>query len=95
MFADMFEWDDEKNLDNIVKHHVSFEEAKEAFGDENRLFDMDTKHSHIEQRFYCIGKCKRGILTVRFTIRGNKIRILGAGFWRKGKKKYEQESNLH
>ena len=95
MFADMFEWDDEKNLDNIVKHHVSFEEAKEAFYDENRLIDFDVKNSKTEQRFFCFGKCKNGILTVRFTIRGTKIRIIGAGFWRKGRKKYEQESNLY
>ena len=95
MFADMFEWDDEKNLDNIVKHHVSFEEAKMVFGDENRLIIDDEKHSKSEIRYFCFGKAAKGILSVRFTIRGNKIRIIGAGYWREGRKKYEQRNYLY
>ncbi len=35
------------------------------------------------------------IMTVRFTYRGRKIRIFGAAFWRKGKKRYEEENNIH
>ncbi len=33
-------------------------------------------------------------MTVRFTIRDNKIRIFGAGYWREGKKKYEEKNKL-
>ena len=33
----MFDWDDNKNLQNIDKHGVSFEEASRAFSDPNRL----------------------------------------------------------
>jgi len=95
MLDDIFEWDDKKNLDNIVKHHISFEEAKEAFYDENRLIALDDGHSDRESRFYCYGRCRNGILTVRFTPRGSKIRIIGAGFWRKGRKEYEAKSNLY
>ena len=40
----------------------------------------------------CIGKVAGGILTVRFTHRKRKIRIIGAGNWRKGKKIYEEEN---
>lgn len=29
-------------------------------------------------------------MTVRFTYRNNKIRIIGAGYWRQGKKVYEE-----
>jgi hypothetical protein len=35
-----------------------------------------------------------GVLTVRFTYRGGVIRIFGAGYWRKGKRIYEQENSL-
>jgi hypothetical protein len=28
--------------------------------------------------------------TVRFTWRGDRIRIIGAGYWRKGRQAYEQ-----
>jgi hypothetical protein len=33
-----------------------------------------------------------GIITVRFTYRYGKIRIFGAGYWRKGKKEYEKKN---
>jgi len=32
-----FEWDENKNLENIEKHKISFEIAQEAFFDEKRL----------------------------------------------------------
>jgi hypothetical protein len=32
-------------------------------------------------------------MTVRFTYRKDLIRILGAGYWRKGKKIYEQQNS--
>jgi len=36
-----------------------------------------------------------GIMTVRFTIRGDKVRIIGAGYWRRGKAFYEEANQLH
>jgi len=87
-----FEWDNDKNTENIKKHNVTFELAKDAFFDERRLIAIDIDHStEKEKRFYCIGKVENGILTVRFTYRNNKIRIFGAGYWRKGKKAYENQ----
>jgi hypothetical protein len=32
---------------------------------------------------------------VRFTYRSDVIRIIGAGYWRKGKRIYEQENQIH
>ena len=52
-------------------------------------------HSHQEERYYCIGKVGEGIITVRFSFRENFIRIFGAGYWRKGKRIYEKENNIH
>jgi len=34
-------------------------------------------------------------MTVRFTYRHDMIRIIGAGYWRKGKAIYEQENKIH
>jgi hypothetical protein len=48
-----------------------------------------------EERFFCLGKVDGSILTVRFSYRDGQIRIYGAGFWRKGKKRYEQENKIH
>lgn len=90
-----FEWNDDKNQLNIQKHGVSFEEAQEAFFDEHRIIIKDDKHSEAESRYFCLGKCKRGIATVRFTVRNDKIRIFGAGFWREGKQRYERENDIY
>jgi len=34
-------------------------------------------------------------MTVRFTSRESAIRIIGAGYWRKGKRIYERENQIH
>ena len=90
-----FEWDNNKDQENIIKHGVSFKEAQEAFLDENRIILEDVIHSTDEKRYYCIGKVTAGIMTVRFTYRKDIIRIFGAGFWRKGEKRYEEKNKIH
>ncbi len=86
-----FEWDEKKNEINIKKHGVSFFNAQYAFSDVNRVIAEDTKHSDNEKRYYCFGKVSGGIMTVRFTYRKDKIRIIGAGYWRQGRKVYEKK----
>ena len=90
-----FEWDHNKDLINQEKHGVSFALAQLAFLDHNRVILEDLEHNEQEQRFYCIGRVSDGVMTVRFTYRMNKIRIIGAGYWRKGKKLYERENKIH
>jgi len=85
-----FEWDPEKDLENFEKHGIDFFTAALAFRDPHRIIAEDEKHSKAEPRQFCIGKIGKEIVTVRFTVRGEKIRIIGAGFWRKGKSLYEQ-----
>jgi hypothetical protein len=91
-----FEWNETKNKENKQKHGVSFYEAQHAFLDKKRIIAKDTTHSQNEQRYYCFGlnEEKNGILTVRFTYRSGRIRIFGAGYWRKGKKIYEQTNSI-
>ncbi len=84
-----FEWDEEKNRENQVKHEVSFEKAQYAFAEPNCLVFEDVVHSKPEEtRFFCIGRVENRILTVRFTYRKSRIRIFGAGFWRKYRRLY-------
>ncbi|MFY9590189.1 BrnT family toxin [Rickettsia endosymbiont of Halotydeus destructor] len=90
-----FEWDEEKNKINIQKHNVNFYEAQKAFLDINRIILEDIDHSIIEKRYFCLGKVEDGILTVRFMFQDNHIRIFGAGYWRKGKRIYEQENKIY
>jgi hypothetical protein len=90
-----FEWDEEKNKQNQQKHGVQFSLAQYAFSDPYRVIAEDVGHSHTERRYYCIGKVGDGIMTVRFTYRKNSIRIIGAGYWRKGKGIYEEKHQIH
>ena len=86
-----FEWDKE----NQAKHNVSFSLAQHTFLDPNRIIAEDVSHSKEEERFYCIGHVGEGIMTVRFTYRENVIRIYGAGYWRKGRRIYEEQNKIH
>lgn len=90
-----FEWDSSKSRINTEKHGVSFAMAQLAFLDHHRIILEDLEHSLDEKRYYCLGKVGEGILTVRFTYRKYKIRIIGAGYWRKGRKIYERENKIH
>lgn len=87
-----FEWDPVKNQTNLEKHGVSFDLAQFAFADPNRVILEDLEHSEDEKRYFCLGEVAEGILTVRFTVRGKTIRIFGAGYWRKGRKIYEEQN---
>jgi uncharacterized protein len=90
-----FEWNRIKNRDNQKKHGVAFELAQYAFFDPQCVIAEDISHSVSEKRYYCFGQVNKSILTVRFTYRKNIIRIIGAGYWRKGKKIYEKENKIH
>lgn len=90
-----FAWDLKKDLENLRKHGVSFAKAQLAFGDPRRVIAEDLSHSSREKHYYCFGWVEGGVLTVRFTYREGVIRIFGAGYWRKGKKLYEQENQIH
>lgn len=89
-----FEWDSGKDTHNQQKHGVSFSLAQLAFLDRDRVILEDLEHSTDEKGYYCLGKAAGGILTVRFTYREKRIRIIGAGYWRKGKELYERENKV-
>lgn len=90
-----FEWDEEKDRENQAKHNVPFALAQYAFLDPDRIIVEDVSHSKGENRFYCIGRIGEGIMTVRFTYRRHVIRIYGAGYWRKGRRMYENKNKIH
>ena len=87
-----FDWDPEKDAENQRKHGVSFGRAQYAFADPKRVIAKDISHSQAEDRYYCFGEVDGGVVTVRFTYRSSVIRIIGAGYWRKGKATYEREN---
>jgi uncharacterized DUF497 family protein len=86
-----FEWNASRDEANQRKHGVGFFEAIEAFADPFALHAVDDAHSAAEPRWFCVGRTRRGIVTVRYTRRRGVVRIIGAGYWRKGRKLYENE----
>ena len=73
-----FEWDEEKEKNNIVKHGIDFKTASHVFLDPNRLEIYDEKHSTAEEdRYITIGFVKE-ILTVVYTERTTALRIISA-----------------
>ena len=85
-----FTWDSRKEKVNLRKHGINFIKAAKVFKDPKRKIFTDSRHSEAEPRYFCIGKVGNKTITVRFTHREGKIRIYGAGFWRKGRKYYEK-----
>ena len=90
-----FDWDPHKDQENQKKHGVAFAVAQIAFADTRRVIAEDQSHGSSELRYYCFGWVDGGVLTVRFTYRDEVIRIFGAGYWRKGKRIYERENQIH
>lgn len=89
-----FEWDDAKDRVNREKHGVAFGVAQLAFLDPARVIAEDLSHGDDERRWYCFGMVGGRVLTVRFTWRDGIIRIFGAGWWRKGKRLYDERNRL-
>ncbi|OGH56382.1 MAG: hypothetical protein A3G34_01680 [Candidatus Lindowbacteria bacterium RIFCSPLOWO2_12_FULL_62_27] len=85
-----FVWDANKEKANIKKHGVDFRTAALAFMDQNGKIIEDMEHSRDEERFYCIGMAHADVLTVWFTYREALFRIIGAGYFRKGRSIYEK-----
>jgi uncharacterized DUF497 family protein len=88
-----FDWDPAKDRINRDKHGVSFADAQYAFLDPSRVIAADLDHGDTERRYFCFRLVDGGVMTVRFTYRDGCIRIFGAGYWRKGKRIYEQQND--
>ncbi len=71
-----FEWDDNKNKQNIQKHKLSFEEAARVFLDPNLLIcpDPDT----CEERWNAIGFVEKVLFVVYTEREGDVIRLISA-----------------
>ena len=87
-----FEWDEGNVEKNWEKHKVFFKEAEEVFFNEPFDIRADEKHSEIEDRFVILGVTDGGrMLSVVFTLRKNKIRVISARVQdRKERKIYEK-----
>lgn len=66
----LFEWNENKAIQNHKKHKVSFEEAKTIFNDPHLITFSDEEHSWSEERSISIGtSAARKVLLVVHTER--------------------------
>jgi uncharacterized DUF497 family protein len=74
-----FEWDMEKEADNIKNHHLNFADAMQIFRDPMRIERYDDDSSNDEDRWQTIGRAGKVIFAV-YTERGDVTRIISARF---------------
>ena len=89
-----FEWDQNKNRANRTKHGVSFQEAATVFSDPLSLVTPNDEHASGEARYHIIGSSVfNELLTVSYTERRGRIRIIGARRpTRRERREYEEGS---
>jgi uncharacterized protein len=80
MRDEKFEWDDEKANANIRDHGVSFPQAAFAFADAFAVEWTDEREAYGEERSVLLGMIRGQLLTVVYTMRGDRIRIISS--WR-------------
>jgi len=72
-----FEWD-KGNLEHLKKHNIEYNECEDVFYN-SPVFFVDEKHSQDEERFLAYGITNdEKLLTLIFTIRNTKVRIISA-----------------
>lgn len=71
-----FEWDADKALLNLRKHHISFEEAARVFMDSNRIETFDGREAHGEDRWKTVGLVGTAMVAVVYTVRGEDTEII-------------------
>ena len=72
-----FEWDLNKNVQNYIKHGITFKIAIEIFLNEHFTY-VDKCRDYSETREISIGKIEDLIIIVAHTFRNNRIRIISA-----------------
>lgn len=86
----MFEWDEEKRQQNLLKHGVDLVYAAVIF-EALTLRDEDDRQDYGETRYLALGTVGGEIFAVVYTMRGENIRLISA---RKARKKeYERYQN--
>ena len=77
-----FEWDDEKEQKNLMKHGIDFSTAAHVFADVCRLEKYDGEHSENEDRYkvICAINGHLMIVVVSYTMRNDEkvIRMISA-----------------
>jgi uncharacterized protein len=78
MQDDRFEWDDTKAAANFAKHRIDFFTASRVFDDPGRIDEPDDTADYGEDRYRVVGLIEGRLVTVFYTERGSRIRLISA-----------------
>jgi len=78
MNNDGFEWDELKAERNLRKHKISFLQARRVFDDLFALIEHDVSEDYNEDRYLATGMIDGMLVTVAYTERGERIRLISA-----------------
>lgn len=78
MRDDDFEWDDARARTNAARHRVTFEAARDVFDDPFATGWLDDRETYGEVRYVTLGAVNGRLLSVSYTIRSDRIRIISA-----------------
>lgn len=95
MNDDEFEWDDAKAASNFARHKVSFEQAREAFGDHFSVEYEDDRADYGEERTVLLGMVGDRLLAVVYTLRDERVRIISAREAEPHERRHYHEENRH
>lgn len=88
-----FEWDENKAAENYAKHRVTFLAARAVFQDAFAIERADDRFEYGEERFNIVGMAGNRLLSVIYSIRGGRIRIISArGAEPHEKRRYPEEN---
>jgi uncharacterized DUF497 family protein len=78
MDGEEFEWDERKAAINLRRHKLSFLLARSVFNDAFAVIEQELSEDYGEERFVAIGMADDVLMTVVYTERGERIRIISA-----------------
>ena len=88
-----FDWDSGNVEKSSIAHQVSCEEAEQTFVNRPLFLMDDPVHSRTELRIKAFGKTDAGrLLTLSFTMRRQKIRVISARDMRRKERKFYETS---
>jgi uncharacterized DUF497 family protein len=86
-----FEWDEEKNQSNLLKHRIAFEDACDIF---YGPVIVSGSNRNNEERWIAVGKSHGRIVSVVFTRRNELIRIISARRARKNEERAYRNAKM-
>lgn len=76
MLHEEFEWDEDKRREVLAERGIDFERAKEIW--QGAVLEVASRTETSEQRFLAVGEAEGRVITVVYTWRGRKRRLITA-----------------